>query len=53
MTFRTFDIDSNDFGGATPDHSGADHAASRTRSRRRNAIMSRRTAGARIRGFGL
>jgi hypothetical protein len=53
MTFRTFDIDTNDFGGATSDHSGADNAARNTRSRRRSAVMSRRSTGARIRGFGL
>ena len=53
MTFRTFDIDSNDFGGATSDHSGADNAARHIRSRRRSAMMSRRPTGARIRGFGV
>ena len=52
MTFRTFDIDNNDFGGATPDYSGADNAARHIRSRRRNSVMSRRPVGARIRGFG-
>lgn len=53
MTFRTFDIDNNELSGATLTFTGAESAVSHTRSRRRASIMSRRSTGARIRGFGL
>jgi len=53
MTFRTFDIDSNELGGATLTFTGAETASRHTRSRRRNALMSHRSVGARIRGFGI
>lgn len=57
MTFRTFDIDSNELGGATSTFtetfSGAETASRHTRSRRRNAVMGHRSVGARIRGFGI
>lgn len=51
MTYRTFDIDMNEAAGATA-VSTLD-AVSRSRSRRRNSLMSRRTSGCHIRGFGL
>ncbi|MGB0905947.1 MAG: hypothetical protein ACPGVT_00535 [Maricaulaceae bacterium] len=50
MTFRTFDIDTNTAGGATP---SSTEAVRNTRSRRHSALMSRRSAGARFRGLGL
>jgi len=53
MTFRTFDIDNNDLGSAIPNHSDASGVARNIRSRRHAAMMSRRTSGARIRGFGI
>lgn len=57
MTFRTFDIDSNELGGATSmfteTFTGAETASRHTRSRRRNAVMGHRSVGARIRGFGI
>lgn len=57
MTFRTFDIDSNELGGATSmfteTFTGAETASRHTRSRRRSSLLSHRNVGARIRGFGI
>jgi len=52
MTYRTFDIDTHEMGGATPASTHAADAVRNTRSRRHSALMSRRTSGARLRGFG-
>ncbi len=51
MTYRTFDIDMTETAGATA--SATLDAVSRSRSRRRASIMSRRTAGCHVRGFGI
>ena len=52
MTFRTFEIDTHEIGGATPTSTHTTEAARNTRSRRHSALMSRRSAGARFRGLG-
>lgn len=52
MTFRTFDIENAEIGGATPTLSPAPDAARHARSRRYSAVMSHRSVGGRIRGFG-
>ncbi len=52
MTYRTFDIDMTETAGATASASTLE-AVSRTRSRRRNSVMSRRGSGCHIRGFGI
>jgi len=52
MTYRTFDIDAGiETGSATPAFETS-NPARRSRSRRHSALMSRRTSGARIAGFG-
>ena len=52
MTYRTFDIDSGaETGSATPAFETS-NPARHSRSRRHSALMSRRTSGARIAGFG-
>lgn len=52
MTYRTFDIDMSETAGATAVVSTLE-AVSRTRSRRRNSVMSRRSSGCHVRGFGI
>ncbi|WP_154813765.1 hypothetical protein [Hellea balneolensis] len=52
MTYRTFDIDSGiETGSATPAFETS-NPARHSRSRRHSSLMSRRTSGARIAGFG-
>ncbi len=52
MTYRTFDIDNNETAGATALVSTLE-AVSRSRSRRRASLMSRRSTGCHLRGFGI
>ena len=52
MTYRTFDIDMNETAGATAVVSTLE-AVSRSRTRRRHSVMSRRSTGCHIRGFGV
>ena len=52
MTYRTFDIDAGtETGSATPAFATS-NPARHSRSRRHSALMSRRSSGARIAGFG-
>ncbi len=52
MTYRTFDIDMSETAGATAVEPTLE-AVRRSRSRRRHSVMSRRSAGCHIRGFGI
>ena len=52
MTYRTFDIDGGvETGSAIPAFESSSPAR-HTRSRRHSALLSRRSSGARIAGFG-
>jgi len=52
MTYRTFDIDMTETAGATASVFTPE-AVSRSRSRRRHSVLSRRASGCHIRGFGI